>query len=242
MGAGYRAITLTNLPRKPSGRQVTGAWRYLVGCHSSVTGLFDALATIRDTKRAGTGQDARGRLARDEEDLLRAALVFTSSGLDACCKRLLRDTLETLIAGNTTAGRKFHDFVKQELATGPSDPLTQAILDPDPRRQMITVYIDARTRSSLQRTRDVKTRVRDTLGITNAQLPDNRIEQLDEFFKARNAIVHDLDYQNPAAQKNWARWSRPMEKVRADCDTVFAVVALIIRATANNVRAATKGT
>ena len=42
-GTGYKAIALTDLPRKPNGTLVTGAWRYLVGCHSSVTGLFDAL-------------------------------------------------------------------------------------------------------------------------------------------------------------------------------------------------------
>src|SRR4051812_37784508 len=115
-GNGYWAISLPAFPRKPGGPPSTGALGFFVGCHSSVTGLFDALATVREAKQEYTGQDARGRLARDEEDLLRAALVFTSSGLDACCKRLLRDTLDTLIAGNVNAGRKFQDFVKQELA------------------------------------------------------------------------------------------------------------------------------
>ena len=234
-GAGYREMTLTALPGKPTGQLVTGAWRYLVGCHSSVTGLFDALATVRETKRAVTGQDTRGRLARDEEDILRAALVFTSSGLDACCKRLLRDTLETLVAGNAAAGHKFQEFVKQELATGLSGALSRAILDPDPRKQMIQVYIGARTRASLQGSGDVKARVRDTLGISNAQLPVAQIEQLDGFFTARNAIVHDLDYKDPSAGSN-ARWTRTMENVRTDCDTVFAVIATIIRETASNVR------
>ncbi|MGW4214999.1 hypothetical protein ACWEIJ_43975 [Lentzea sp. NPDC004789] len=236
-GAGYTAIALTPLPRKPTGSAVTGAWRYLVGCHSSVTGLFDALATVRATKQATTGQDTRGRLASDEEDLLRAALVFTSSGLDACCKRLLPDTLESLIAGNATAGRKFHDFIKQELATGPSDPLAQAILASDPRKQMIKAYIDVRTKASMQGSGDVKTRVRDTLGISNAQLPVAQIETLDKFFAARNAIVHNLDYEDPSAPNSKARWRRKMEEVRDDCDAVLAVVATIIRAAATNLRA-----
>ncbi|MEU4674255.1 hypothetical protein AB0F91_41410 [Amycolatopsis sp. NPDC023774] len=42
------------------------------------------------------GQQAKeetpGKLSADQQDLLRAALVFTSSGLDACLTRLLRDT------------------------------------------------------------------------------------------------------------------------------------------------------
>jgi hypothetical protein len=233
---GYRAITLTALPRKPSGAQVTGAWRYLIGCHSSVTGLFDGLATLREAKQNFTGQDARGRLARDEEDLLRAALVFTSSGLDACCKRLLRDALETLIAGNFTAGRKFQDFVKEQLASGPSAPLTQAIIGSDPRREMINVYISVRTKASLQGSGDIKARVRDTLGISNSQIPMSQIEKLDKFFEARNAIVHNLDYENPAAPNSQARWRRKMEDVRDDCDAVLSLVAALIRATATNIR------
>lgn len=226
-GTGYRAIALTNVPRKPDGPLVTGAWRYLVGCHSSVTGLFDALATVRASKQTATGQDARGRLAHDEEDLLRAALVFTSSGVDACCRRLLRDTLEHLIAGNASAGRKFQEFIKQELAAGPPDPLAQAILATDPRKQMIKVYIDVRTRASLQGSGDLKKRVRDTLGISNAQLPSVRIETLDKFFEARNAIVHDLDYEDPSAAHSGARRRRKMEDVHDDCDAALTVVAAL---------------
>jgi hypothetical protein len=233
---GYRAISLTELPRKPHGELVTGAWRYLLGAHDSVTGLFDALATVRSTKQSGTGQDARGRLARDEEDLLRAALVFTSSGLDACCKRLLRDALPDLIAGNPTAARKFQEFVKQELATGPSDPFAQAILSPAPRTQMIKVYIAGKTKASLQGSGDMKTRVRDTLGISNARLPVDKLEQLDDFFKARNAIVHDLDYESPSSLSSRARHRRKMEEVRDQCDTVLSVVATVISETAKNLR------
>lgn len=235
-GSGYREIALAPLPRKPPGQLVTGAWRYLGGAHDSVTGLFDGLATVRAAKQSATGKETSGRLARDEEDLLRAALVFTSSGLDACCKRLLRDTLETLIVGNRVAGRKFQDFVKQEPATGPSDPFTQAILAPAPRTQMIKVYIDARTRASLQGSSDLRSRVRDTLGISNAQLSGGQLEELDEFFEARNSIVHDLDYEDPAAIDSRARWRRKMEDVRDDCDAVFAVIATVICQTAKNIR------
>ncbi|WP_410661762.1 hypothetical protein [Amycolatopsis sp. lyj-112] len=84
---------------------------------------------------------------------------------------------------------------------------------------------------------DVKARVRDTLGISNAQFPVAQIETLDKFFKARNAIVHDVDYEDPSAPSSRARWRRKMEEVRDDCDAVLAVVATIIRATTTNVRA-----
>jgi hypothetical protein len=62
---GYREIALTPLPRKPNGPRVAGAWQYLLGAHTSVTGLFDALATVRATNTTET----RGRLAGDETAL-----------------------------------------------------------------------------------------------------------------------------------------------------------------------------
>jgi len=64
VGTGYRAIALTALPRKPNGALVTGAWHYLVGCHSSVTGLFDALATLRASKQ--TANSGGGSIRFDE--------------------------------------------------------------------------------------------------------------------------------------------------------------------------------
>lgn len=73
---------------------------------------------------------------------------------------------------------------------------------------MIEVYIAARTKASLQGSGDLKSRVRDTLGISNAQLPDAQIDTLGQFFKARNAIVHDLDYEDPSALRSDARWRR----------------------------------
>lgn len=232
MATGYRDILLTSLGRKPRGSLVAGAWRYLVGAHESVTGLFDALATVRSTK---PGLEARGRLARDETDLLRAAVVFTSSGLDACCKRLLRDALPTLIDGNDNAGRKFQEFLKQELAAKPSGAFAQAILSRAPRDELIKVYIAVATRASMQASGDLKSRVRDTLGITNAQLPVARLEELDNFFVARNAIVHDLDYQSPSSISS-ARNSRPMEEVREQCNSALLVVADVISSTAQNLR------
>ncbi|WP_067484188.1 hypothetical protein [Actinomadura hibisca] len=96
-GNGYTSIELSALPAKPRGKAINPAWRFLTAAHGSVQGVFDGLGQIRDAKQSEKGKDARGRLARDEEDLLRAAIVFTSSGLDACAKRLVRDTVPLLI-------------------------------------------------------------------------------------------------------------------------------------------------
>ena len=167
---GYREIALTPLPRKPIGVAVAGAWQYLVGAHASVTGLFDALATVRATTNA---TEARGRLASDETDLLRAAIVFTSSGVDASCKRLLRDTLAIVIEGDEhgTAARKFDEFIDRELRRDRSSALARALKSRTPREELISLYVADVTRMSMQGSGDLRTRVRDALGITDTQLP-----------------------------------------------------------------------
>ncbi|WP_148591640.1 hypothetical protein [Streptomyces sp. WAC01526] len=236
-GNGYTSIELTQLSRKPTGTAITPAWNFLTAAHQSVQGVFDGLALVRLAKQQESGKDARGRLGRDETDLLRAAIVFTSSGLDACCKRLLRDTVPLLVDGNVNATRKFNDYVKLELADGPSAAMSDAILSPTPREEMIRLYIAARTKASFQGSKDLRTRLRDTLGITNAQINEGRLKQLDDFFIARNAIVHDLDYENPSALRGVARNSRDLTGVRQQCDDALTLVAEVIRQTAANVRA-----
>jgi hypothetical protein len=231
---GYREISLTPLPRKPIGAAVAGAWQYLVGAHTSVTGLFDALATVRATNAT----EARGRLASDETDLLRAAIVFTSSGVDASCKRLLRDTLAIVIEGDEqgTAARKFEEFIDRELRRDRSSALARAIKSRTPREELISLYVSDVTRTSMQGSGDLRTRVRDALGITDTRLPADQLKNLDGFFTSRNAIVHDLDYEKPESPTSNRRNSRRMEDVRSQCDAVFIVVATVIAETARNIR------
>jgi hypothetical protein len=233
---GYTTIELTPLPAKPRVTAINQAWRYLKAAHETVQGVFEGFAVIRDAEKTASGKDTRGRLRHDEANLLRAAIVFTSSGLDACCKRLLRDTLHLLVDGNVDAARKFDDFLKNELSGPPSDKLSDAIRGTNPREEMIRLYIEARTKASLQGSSDVKSRVRDTLGISNARLPLARLTQLNGFFTARTEIVHDLDYKSPTGQ-GVARHPRTQDWVRDQCDTALALVAEIINEAAANIRA-----
>lgn len=238
-GGGYARIELDALPPAPWGRcpQVRPAWKYLGAADSSVAGLFDALAVVRQANQEVTGRDARGRLSMDQQNLLRVALVLTSSGLDACCKRLLRDALPDLIERNGTAAAKFDGFIEEQLRrTEPLRDFLAAVRDRDPRRRMVDLYVASLIKASFQGSSDVKDRVRDALGIANRVVRRQRIERLDEFFTARNAIVHDLDYQEPSSTRT-ARYSRRMEDVRDQCNDVLALVAELIHAAASNLRA-----
>jgi hypothetical protein len=52
-----------------------------------------------------------------EEDLLRAAIVFTGACLDATLKQLIRDTLPILLETNQQAHDKFEAFAAGRLGT-----------------------------------------------------------------------------------------------------------------------------
>jgi hypothetical protein len=120
--------------------------------------------------------------------------------------------------------------------TEPLRDFLAAVRDRDPRRRMVDLYVASLTKASFQGSSDVKDRVRDALGIANRVVKRQRIERLDEFFTARNAIVHDLDYQEPSSTRT-ARYSRRMEDVRDQCNDVLALVAELIHAAASNLRA-----
>src|SRR6266540_4227381 len=91
------------------------AQRYLASAFDSVEAVLENLAKIREIRKneSGTG-DIRGRLPSNEEDLLRAAIVFTGAGMDASLKRLIRDTLPKLLEVSTQAHDKFEAFAAAE--------------------------------------------------------------------------------------------------------------------------------
>src|SRR5437868_4142409 len=69
---------LAPLRATPTGRcpQVRPARRYLNATHASVTSLLDTFDLLRGTAATSKGK-ARGRMSRDQVDVLRASIVFT---------------------------------------------------------------------------------------------------------------------------------------------------------------------
>ena len=235
-------LELTPLDSAPRGAHTTtDAWKYLRATHQSVDGLFDALHVVRSAKRTS---ENRGTLSADQQDLLRAALVFTSSGLDACLTKLLHDTLGTLIATNRSAEKEFKTWVSGQLngrASGKiGGDLQKAILDENPREQLVALYVAARTAPSLQATKDLRT-VRDALGLTTEHISDDLLDGLAPFLTARNEIAHELDLVVPTGPGTSTRRERNMDLVRSQCDEVLTVAAAIIRQTVRAVRRGAPG-
>ncbi len=123
------------------------AQRFLASAYDSVEAVLENLATVRELRRQQTG-DIRGRLTSNEEDLLRAAIVFTGAGLDATLKQLIRDTLPTLLDTNTQAHEKFETFAVERLGTGDiadTKMIARYLTSARPRDRLIEDYIYALT-------------------------------------------------------------------------------------------------
>lgn len=233
-------LKLSQLPRKPNNQrcgEIDAAWRYLGSAHKSVSGLFDAFNVLRGVALERTG-DARGRISNDLQDQLRAAIVFTSAGLDACLTRLLQDALPVLVQGNAQAEKKFKTWCHNRLTADRAIPksMLPAILDRDPRARLIELYVTDIAKPSLQSTDDM-TKIRDAFGITPEQLSDDQINQLEPFFAARNEIAHELDLIEASGPGNRKRRPRDIEAVRDQCEDVIQMVTTVIVAAAQNLRA-----
>lgn len=175
--------------------EVRNAYRFLKGAHDSVVALFDVSQTLSSARRA-SNVGRQGRMNTQEIDLLRAAIVFTASGLDASMSRLVNDAGRYLITRPESAARaQYEEFLKAEISKPQvSSGMKSAITSADPAGQMVDYYFAVRTKASFQGSEELKRRVRNTLGIPRNRLSDSRIISSDIFFIARNAIVHSMDY------------------------------------------------
>ena len=234
---------LAPLADGPKGRvpEIRNAYRYLRGAHSSVEGLFDAAQRLSNARRADN-ENTKGRMAQEEVDMLRAAVVFTSSGLDASMKRLVNDVGRHLINQPGTAARaQFEAYLKQDLAAPTVNAdLRSAIIRVDPSTALIDYYLAARTKASFQGSGDLKSRVRGSLGIADQRVPLSRLKSLDDFFGVRNSIVHSMDYRDVSSASTTARVHRSADQVVGLCGQAFDVAADLMHAAAEVVIACRK--
>jgi hypothetical protein len=204
------------------------AQRFLASAYDSVVAVLDTLEAIRELRKEQNG-DVRGRLTAQEEDLLRAAIVFAGAGLDATLKQLIRDTLPALLAVNSGAHEKFESFAEQKITVieGVNPKMLARYLTSSvPRDLLIEDYVYWLTGSSLQSAEEVQ-RTAGALGLTDPALR-KRIAGLRNVFTARNEISHELDLRRPERQGDRARRSRGMQPSADLCHEALEVCQLIV--------------
>lgn len=182
------------------------AQRFLASTYDSVEAVFLTLQTIRNVRRT-RGENVTGRLPGPEEDLLRAAIVFAAAGMDATLKRLVADSLPTLLRGRADVQTKFEDFVRSRLTleTAPAT-LARYLIAPVPRDLIISDYVSSLTGESLQSVEQLH-KVAGALGLNDRDLRQE-IGQLKPLFVARNEISHELDLLHTQRQGDRSRRTR----------------------------------
>lgn len=194
-----------------------------------MSGLFGAVSVLDAARRNGNST-TKGRMSKVEVDVLRSAIVLTSAGLDAAMARLVVDVGRVHIQqAGTGARHQYEEYMKAELAKpNVSQSFRQAILSSDASAALRAEYLADRTKASFQGSSDLKIRVRQMLGIPKVEVPDADLEALDDFFAARNKIVHEMDLREPNTT-SVARVHRRPDVVAAQCAGVFKVGGALIR-------------
>ncbi|MFD9854271.1 MULTISPECIES: hypothetical protein [Streptomyces] len=233
-------LVLTPLGNRPyKAPEVVPAWWRLRSTHDSVSGLFDTLHLVRRTRAAQHNRTTRGRLHSDAQDLLRAAIVFTSAGLDATVQALIHLSVPVLIAQPGTPRLKYESFIEQQAkAPHVDEDFLAALKEQDPGVALLDLYVVSKTKASFQGSSDLRDRAGASLGISNQQIPKARFAALDAFFTARNDVAHRLDMENVGQST-----TKPLTKIRAQqdvlqmCDQALLLVRELIKETAVNLAA-----
>ncbi len=134
------------------------------------------------------------------QDLHRAMLIFACAGLDVLVKSLIRTKLPELLETSSLAKETFVSTIKNGLNKKESSDLLSivalALSDHNPRDILLQEYIEDLVGNSLQSVAQLK-KISRALGIDIKLILAKDVERkIDESFKTRNEIIHEMDVIN----------------------------------------------
>lgn len=230
---GFESI---KLPRRYDHPKTLGAQTRLNGALSTVNNVFLTMNLSRAVDRSVKKKELRGRLSQTQLDILRAAIVFAGAGLDAALKKLIADTVREIAVNHERARRKLLDFIDTHLASAVSPvnrrSLAEILIDDQgPKEALLHRYERALTGDSLQAVDQVRT-VCGALAVADRAIHERLKEgsTLDEMFKARNDVVHQLDLTDNGPKP------RKLEDVRRYAEEALSVTQEIINAVGRGLR------
>lgn len=103
------ANALFSHPAQPQRDPCQDAYVILCNAHDAVRSFLDTFETVRKTR------SAKGMSTDEEQDLLRAMVLFAGAGLDSMVKQLIRDALPAIIERDEGATLQFKDYIEKRL-------------------------------------------------------------------------------------------------------------------------------
>ena len=176
--------------------------------HESAESLHDAFVHLKGGRK--------GPATDEEQDVLRAMLVFAGAGLDSSIKELFKSCLRHLVLVEPKVKDEFQKFIQREISKGTAQLpintklLAEAFVEPFPIIYLIERYVYDLTGSSLQSADQIFS-ASAALGIDPKKEAKLDKDKLDRIFKARNKIIHEFDIDFSGARRN--RVLRPMTKM-----------------------------
>jgi|SRR5579859_7793350 len=203
-------------PPEPKNTECKKAYLILCNTHDAASSFLDIFEEVRKTRKA------KGMATYEEQDLLRAMLIFSTAGLDSMVKQLVTDALSEIIERDAGATQMFKQFIERRLKK--SEELDRQFLadilgDAKPRSRLIGELVSDLTSRSLQSTEQLM-RVASHFNIPSKDLCTD-IPYLTRIFSARNQIAHEMDAE--FAQSKRTRRLRAKEMMTEFTNEVFQI-------------------
>lgn len=187
------AIAEIRTPCTPPGAvELQRSHQIVVYTHDTARSLLAGFNSLGQARGRGAPSD-------EQQDLLRAMLLFAGAGLDACAQQIVRDALQRLVSDHDDAREAFTNFAAKRLrrqsetdVAGIDARFLAELLLGDPEKNLVEALIDDLTGSSMQSVEELK-RVAAHLGLTSDSELLKAIEGVRGAFKVRNRIAHDMD-------------------------------------------------
>ena len=212
-----KLIALTAAPLSGPARNAHIILEYALEAATALLKAFDASRTAR--------RASGGNTTDEEQDLLRAMLVFAGAGLDAAMKRLVEDSLLFLAPRDEEVRKPLEGFaarrLREEAAKAPDTAkgyalLAAAITSNAPQTAVVKAYVDELIGGSLQSV-DRLSEALGALGLRN--VVTFNVTQMKAVFADRNRIVHEMDIDLSRAKRR--RVSRKRDPMIAAVNTLL---------------------
>lgn len=205
------------LPSPPRHDAVQSSYLILKYAHDTAESLLEAFNTVRRARNARQGSPTD-----EEQDLLRAMVVFAGAGIDSMTKQLIRDALPKLVEVSQETRDRIAQLGARHLRRGFTDGdesngegsqgvspqrLARVLMAENPRRGMMEILIDDLTSGSLQSASELY-KVLGYFGVSANAIGCTEAE-LREVFDCRNKLIHEMDID--FARPNRNRRSRPRD-------------------------------
>lgn len=163
---------------------------------NTISSFYEIYDEIEDTER--------------KQDILRAIILFSCSGIDAIIKQMINDTLDIVIMNDEGAHSNFKSYIEKKIKNN-NDSYNSKLLseifssDDKPKNTLIKILKNDLTANSLQSAEELsKVAAYFNIKTTN-------IDEIKEVFMARNQITHEMDID--MSSKSLKRINRNFETV-----------------------------